>query len=78
MYNDLFSIGGLTVHGYGLCIGIGIAAALLLGGLLTTDLTGVPHGRLVLSVASVIIGHRKISFPAGQPMRSATHAITSR
>jgi hypothetical protein len=55
-----------------------IAAALLLGGLLTTDLTGVPHGRLVLSVASVIIRHRKISFPAGQPMRSATHAITSR
>ena len=30
MYNDLFSIGGLTVHGYGLSIGIGIAAALLL------------------------------------------------
>ena len=33
MYNDLFSIGGLTVHGYGLCIGIGIAALCLgLGG----------------------------------------------
>lgn len=30
MYNDLFTIGGLTVHGYGLCIGLGIAAALLL------------------------------------------------
>lgn len=30
MYNNLFSIGRLTVHGYGLCIGIGIAAALLL------------------------------------------------
>ena len=30
MYNDLFSIVGLTVHGYGLCIGLGIAAALLL------------------------------------------------
>ena len=30
MYNDLFSIGALTVHGYGLCIGLGIAAALLL------------------------------------------------
>ena len=27
MYNDLFSIGSLTVHGYGLMIGIGIAAA---------------------------------------------------
>lgn len=30
MYNDLFTIGSLTVHGYGLCIGLGIAAALLL------------------------------------------------
>lgn len=30
MYNDLFSVGPLTVHTYGLCIGIGIAAALLL------------------------------------------------
>ena len=30
MCNDLFSVGPLTVHGYGLCIGIGIAAALLL------------------------------------------------
>ncbi len=31
MYNDLFSIGPLTVHGYGLMIGIGVIAALLLG-----------------------------------------------
>ena len=61
-----------------LLVSFAVCAALLLGGLLTTDLTGVPHGRLVLSVASVIIGHRKTSFPAGQPMRSATHAITSR
>ena len=30
MYNDLFSVGPLTVHGYGLCIGLGIATALLL------------------------------------------------
>ena len=30
MHNDLFSIGPLTVHSYGLCIGLGIAAALLL------------------------------------------------
>ena len=30
MYNDLFSIGKFTVHGYGLMIGIGIAAAYLL------------------------------------------------
>ena len=29
MYNDLFSIGGLTLHCYGLCIVIGIAAARL-------------------------------------------------
>ena len=30
MHNDLFSIGLLTVHGYGLMIGLGIVAALLL------------------------------------------------
>ena len=31
MYNDLFSIGPFTVHGYGLMIGLGIVAALLVG-----------------------------------------------
>ena len=30
MYNDLFSIGPVTVHGYGLCIGLGTVLALLL------------------------------------------------
>ncbi len=30
MHNDIFSIGPLTVHGYGLCIGLGIVAALIL------------------------------------------------
>ena len=28
MYNDLFSIGPLTVHGYGLMIAIGVLAGL--------------------------------------------------
>ena len=40
------------------------AAAALLRGLLTAHLLGVPHGRLVLSVASVVIGHRNNSFQA--------------
>lgn len=31
MYNELFQIGPFTVHGYGLMIGLGVAAALLLG-----------------------------------------------
>lgn len=31
MYNDILTIGPLTVHGYGLMIGIGIVAALLVG-----------------------------------------------
>lgn len=31
MYNDLFSIGGLTIHGYGLMIGLGILFCVLLG-----------------------------------------------
>ena len=30
MYNDLFTIGNFTVHGYGLMIGIGIIAAYLM------------------------------------------------
>ncbi|MGN0308236.1 MAG: prolipoprotein diacylglyceryl transferase [Lachnospiraceae bacterium] len=31
MHNELFSIGPITVHGYGLMIGLGVVAALLLG-----------------------------------------------
>lgn len=31
MYNDLFSIGPVTIRGYGLMIGLGIVAAILLG-----------------------------------------------
>lgn len=31
MYNDLFSIGSVTIHGYGLMIGIGIVLALIAG-----------------------------------------------
>lgn len=31
MYNDLFSIGPLTVHGYGLMVGIGVVTALFVG-----------------------------------------------
>lgn len=31
MYNDIFSIGPITIHGYGLMIGIGILAAIFLG-----------------------------------------------
>jgi phosphatidylglycerol:prolipoprotein diacylglycerol transferase len=30
MYNDLFKIGGLTVHGYGLAIGVGVLCAIFL------------------------------------------------
>jgi len=31
MYNEFFSIGPVTIHGYGLMIGIGVAVALLMG-----------------------------------------------
>jgi len=56
MYNDLFSIGKLTVHGYGLMIAIGIIAAYL-----TADYRAKKHGldadRLWgLAVCSVIAG----------------------
>ena len=32
MKNDLFTIGSITIHGYGLMIGIGIIAAYYLAG----------------------------------------------
>ena len=31
MYNEIFSIGPVTIHGYGLMIGLGVAVALLMG-----------------------------------------------
>lgn len=31
MWNDLFSIGPVTIHGYGLMIGLGVMAAILMG-----------------------------------------------
>ena len=31
MYNEILTIGGVTIHGYGLMIGLGVMAALLLG-----------------------------------------------
>lgn len=31
MYNDLFSIGPVTIHGYGLMIGIGFIVGLFVG-----------------------------------------------
>ncbi len=31
MYNDLFSIGSVTIHGYGLMIAIGVVCALIIG-----------------------------------------------
>lgn len=31
MYNEILTIGSFTIHGYGLMIGLGVMAALLLG-----------------------------------------------
>ena len=31
MYNEILTIGPITIHGYGLMIGLGVMAALLLG-----------------------------------------------
>ena len=32
MYNEIFRIGSLSIHGYGLMIGIGILCALVIAG----------------------------------------------
>lgn len=56
MYNDIVTIGSLTIHGYGLMIGIGIVAALLVGDYRAKkkDLDGdLIYG---LTLATVILG----------------------
>ena len=54
MKNDLLTIGGLTVHGYGLMIGIGFVAAYLL-----TEYRAKKRGMdsdIILSLAFYTIG----------------------
>lgn len=56
MYNDIFSIGPFTVHGYGLMIGIGVIVALLVGDFRAKK-KGL-NGDLIygLTVTTVILG----------------------
>ena len=59
MYNDLFTIGPVTIHGYGLMIGLGVVAALLMGdyrakkkGLDSDAIYGMTFFAVVLGFAS--------------------------
>lgn len=54
MYNDLFSIGPVTVHGYGLCIGLGTVLALLLAWR-RAEKRGIPSDRVTELGALVLI-----------------------
>ena len=56
MYNDILTIGPVTLHGYGLMIGIGVAVALLVGDYRAKK-KGL-NGDLIygLTVSTVILG----------------------
>ena len=56
MYNEILSIGPVTIHGYGLMIGIGVAVALLMGDIRAKK-KGL-NGDLVygLTITTVILG----------------------
>ncbi len=56
MYNDILTIGPVTIHGYGLMIGIGVAIALLMGDMRAKK-KGL-NGDLIygLTFATVILG----------------------
>lgn len=56
MYNDLFSIGPITIHGYGLMIGIGVVVALMVSDI-RANKRGL-NGDLIYSMTlvSVIVG----------------------
>lgn len=56
MYNDILSIGPFTIHGYGLMIGIGVAAALLVGDRRATK-RGLDGDQIYgLTISAVVIG----------------------
>ena len=56
MYNDLFHIGRFTVHGYGLMIGLGIVASLMLSWRRAKP-RGIPEDAVsALTILAVVIG----------------------
>ena len=70
MYNDLFSIGPLTVHGYGLSIGVGTVLALLLAwhraekrGIPSESVTGLAALVLILGFAGAKLLYILTSIP---------------
>lgn len=56
MYNDIFTIGPITIHGYGLMIGIGVIVALLVGDF-RAGRKGL-NGELIygLTITTVVLG----------------------
>ena len=56
MYNDILTLGPITIHGYGLMVGIGVAVALLLGDYRAKK-KGL-NGELIygLTITTVILG----------------------
>ncbi|MDT3844000.1 MAG: prolipoprotein diacylglyceryl transferase [Bacillota bacterium] len=56
MYNDLFTIGGVTVHGYGLMIAIGIIAAYTMADY-RAKLQGINRDKLyILTIWAAVLG----------------------
>lgn len=65
MYNDLFTIGPVTIHGYGLMIGLGVIAALLLAGVRAPrkGLDGETAWRLAMvSLAAGLVGAKLLFY----------------
>lgn len=56
MYNDLFTVFGLTVHGYGLMIGLGVVASLLLSWSRARRLGKSEDMVSTMTILAVIIG----------------------
>ena len=56
MYNDLFTVFGLTVHGYGLMIGLGVVASLMISWR-RARLKGVSEDTVsTMTILAVVIG----------------------
>lgn len=56
MYNEILTIGSVTIHGYGLMIGLGVAAALIMGDKRAKKFGLIGDNIYGLTFATVILG----------------------
>ena len=63
MYNEILTIGSITIHGYGLMIGLGVMAALLLGDYRSKKFGLIGDHIYGMTFSAVILGRIQVELP---------------